>query len=55
MSAATLVARPGFFDWERIIADSGYNRWAGSALRSGDSPVHRHGIRLQKAVILFGL
>ncbi len=27
MSAATVVARPGFLDKERIIANSGYNRW----------------------------
>ena len=27
MSAATVVARPGFFDKERIVADTGYNRW----------------------------
>ena len=27
MSAANVMFRPGFFDKERIIADSAYNRW----------------------------
>ncbi len=27
MAAATVIARPGFLDKDRIIADTGYNRW----------------------------
>ncbi|MBV8910819.1 MAG: OFA family MFS transporter [Gammaproteobacteria bacterium] len=27
MSSATVIARPGFFDRERIVAGTGYNRW----------------------------
>ena len=27
MASATVIARPGFFDKERIIADTGYSRW----------------------------
>jgi len=27
MAAATVIARPGFFDKDRIVADTGYSRW----------------------------
>ena len=27
MASATVIARPGFFDKERIVVDTGYSRW----------------------------